>query len=122
MKEVKSNTISLSSLPSSFFEDKIYTYLSKYGEINRLKLVRSKKIAYIEFKNRESACQVLKSVDNTSEVDERYVSIEAIFTNWKYFYKRDILRRRGIRCVRKRMNTASIDSINSHMKRIRLDR
>ncbi|UJR30292.1 hypothetical protein I4U23_017830 [Adineta vaga] len=95
---IQPGLIRLSGLPYGFFERELFSYFSQFGDVTRLKLIRSKKTgasrgyAYIEFEDEDVAriaaetmngYLMFRSLIKSRVMDRTKMDTEKLFENWK---------------------------------------
>ncbi|CAF1087110.1 unnamed protein product [Adineta ricciae] len=98
---IQPGLIRLSGLPYGFFERELYSYFSQFGDVTRLKLVRSKKTggsrgyAYIEFEDEDVAriasetmngYLMFRSLIKSRVMDRSKIDTDKLFQNWKRIF------------------------------------
>lgn len=98
---IQPGLIRLSGLPYGFFEKELYSYFSQFGDVTRMKLIRSKKTggsrgyAYIEFEDEDVAriaaetmngYLMFRSLIKSRVMDRSKVDSDKLFKNWKRIF------------------------------------
>jgi RNA recognition motif-containing protein len=79
-KEMKENVVYIGHIPDGFFEKEMRKFFSQFGEVNRVKLFRSKKslrskgYAFVEFSDEEVARTVSQTMNGYMMHDKTLVS------------------------------------------------
>ncbi|CAF0883817.1 unnamed protein product [Adineta steineri] len=98
---IQPGLIRLSGLPYGFFERELYSYFSQFGDVTRLKLIRSKKTggsrgyAYVEFEDEDVAriasesmngYLMFRSLIKSRVMDRSKIDTDKLFQNWKKIF------------------------------------
>jgi nucleolar protein 15 len=98
---IQPGLIRLSGLPYGFFERELYSYFSQFGNVSRLKLIRSKKTggsrgyAYIEFEDEDVAriasetmhgYLMFRALIKSRLMDRNKIDTDKLFQNWKRIF------------------------------------